>query len=84
MKNSFEKYYRMQYAMMAISLIFGILSLWRDVYHFLLLLAFYALALSFIFEGIGYYVRNQPAILFNHLIRAMLIVVFATYIFITF
>ncbi|MBO8156579.1 MAG: hypothetical protein H0Z32_08980 [Bacillaceae bacterium] len=82
MKNSFEKFFRLQYIMMAISFAFGIISIWRKDYHFLLILSCYALAFSFIFEGIGYYVRNQPTILFNHLIRAILLIVLATYLFI--
>ncbi|MBB6453894.1 diacylglycerol kinase [Salirhabdus euzebyi] len=80
MRHQSEKFFRFHHISFIASLVFGILAITQS-HAFLYLLAFYALAFSFAFEGLAYHIRGEKTYFLQQILRAFFILVLATFFF---
>ncbi|MYL35725.1 hypothetical protein GLW08_14575 [Pontibacillus yanchengensis] len=81
MQHPSQKFVQLQFVMLGVAFLFGIMFLIKTSFVFFLLFVFYSLALSLIFEGLAHYSRHEMLPFAQQVIRALLIVVFATILY---
>lgn len=81
MQHPSEKLFRLQFLMLGLALVCGIIYFIETSFSFLLLMLFYFIALSLIFEGLAYQSKGQMPIFINQIIRAIFILLFATVLY---
>ncbi|QHS23608.1 hypothetical protein GWK91_11870 [Virgibacillus sp. MSP4-1] len=77
MRHKSEKYFKYQFLSLIACILLAVLAIWQQI-QILYLLSFYALTLSFIFDGLGHYIRNEQTDFYQQLIRAFLIFLLTT------
>ncbi|MFC0525178.1 hypothetical protein ACFFGV_16475 [Pontibacillus salicampi] len=81
MQHPSQKFNQFQLIMLLVAFIFGILFFIRPGFSFFLLFLVYALAGSFVFEGLAHQSRNHMPPFIIQMIRAGLLVIFGTILF---
>ncbi len=75
------KFVKLQFIMMGLALFFGIIGLVNDGFSFFILLMFYTLSLSFLFEGLAHLTRQDMGVFLQQMIRAIIIILFSTILY---
>ncbi|QHE53879.1 hypothetical protein [Pontibacillus sp. HMF3514] len=75
------KFVKLQFIMMGLALFCGIIGLVNDGFSFFILLMFYTLSLSFLFEGLAHLTRQDMGVFLQQMIRAIIIILFSTILY---
>jgi len=81
MQHPSQKFIKLQYIMMGLALIFGITGLLKAGFSFFILLMFYTLSLSFLFEGLAHLTRQDMGVFIHQIIRTIIIILFSTILY---
>ncbi|MRG86254.1 hypothetical protein [Salinibacillus xinjiangensis] len=81
MRHQAEKFFQYQYLSLFTSFLFGVLALWQSDTPLFFLFAFYALSLSFMFEGLAYQSRRNHVQFVEQIIRALLIFLLSSFLY---
>ncbi|KGP74193.1 hypothetical protein [Pontibacillus yanchengensis] len=76
-----QKFVQLQFVMLGVAFLFGIMFFIKTSFAFFLLFVFYALAFSLVFEGLAHYSRQEMLPFIEQVIRALFIVIFATILY---
>ncbi|MCP8617383.1 hypothetical protein [Salirhabdus salicampi] len=80
MRHTSERFFQFQHIALGVCLVCSLIGLFSK-YSAFYLLALYALAISFAFEGLGHYLRFHQPYFILQIIRAIIILVISTIIF---
>jgi len=81
MQHPSQKFIKLQYMMMGLALFCGIVGLLNEGFSFFILLMFYTLSLSFVFEGLAHLARQDMGVFLQQAIRALIIIIFSTILY---
>ncbi|MFG6114007.1 hypothetical protein ACGTN9_02375 [Halobacillus sp. MO56] len=81
MKHPYEKLQRLQVLSMILALVLAIVALAQQAFSWTVLVMFYLLALSFMFEGMVELQKRNTFHFISQVLRALLIAVFSTFLF---
>ncbi|WP_028784163.1 hypothetical protein [Thalassobacillus devorans] len=80
-KHPYEKLQRLQVLCMVLSIVLAIVALAQQAFSWTVLVMFYMLALSFMFEGMVELQKRNTFHFVSQVIRALLIAIFSTLLF---
>ncbi|WP_181347746.1 hypothetical protein [Thalassobacillus sp. CUG 92003] len=81
MKAPHQKWQQLQVLSLAVVILFSIVALFQLDHAWLILLLFYSIAVSLMFDALMAQKKQQPVEFFGQLLRAIIVIIFSTTLF---